>query len=231
MSEKDIDDILKILNIKKSAPFPDYFRYAIMHSSYANENGTESYERLEFFGDAIVGFVIAQREFEIFPNMKEGDLAKIKAVVGSEKILADVSKEIGLSKFVLVGKSLSSASLDELDSIYADTFESVMASVFINFGFEVVKDVISELLNEKIMSVAQKKLFFDYKTLLQEYTQEKFSSLPEYLMVNENGPAHKKNYVFEVKINGELYGTGKGKSKKAAEQLAAKMAYEKLNKR
>lgn len=231
MSEKENDEILKILNIKESAPFPDYFRYAITHSSYANENGTESYERLEFLGDAIVGFVIAYRTFELFPKMREGQLAKIKAVVGSEKILSDVSKETGLAELVSVGKSLSSASLDELNSIYADAFESVMASVFINFGFEVVSNVISELLNKKIIDVAKKKLFFDYKTVLQEYTQEKFSMLPEYLLIDENGPAHKKNYVFEVKINGELYGRGNGKSKKEAEQLAAKMAYEKLNKR
>ncbi len=223
-----VDEILEILKIKEKPPFPEYFRCAIIHSSYANENGTDSYERLEFLGDALVGLVVAHKTFELFKNIREGEMAKIKAVVGSEKVLADISKKIGLANIVLVGKSLSSASRDELDSIYADTFESTMAAIFLNFGFEMAENIISDLLTEKIVDVAQKKLFFDYKTALQEYTQNKFSTLPEYILVEEIGPAHKKNYVFEVRINGECYGHGRGKSKKEAEQLAAKMAYERL---
>jgi len=223
-----VKEILGILNIEKTVPFPEYFSCAVTHSSYANENGTDSYERLEFLGDAIVGLVIAHKTFEFFKNIREGEMAKIKAVVGSEKVLADVSKQIGLANLVLVGKSLSSASRDELDSIYADTFESTMAAVFLNFGFEMTEKIISNLLMDKIIDVAQKKLFFDYKTVLQEYTQNKFAALPEYILIEESGPAHKRNYVFEVRINGEFYGQGRGKSKKEAEQLAAKMAYERL---
>ncbi|MCL4408152.1 MAG: ribonuclease III [Thermotogae bacterium] len=226
--ETNVEEILKILKIERMMPFPEYFRCAITHSSYANENGTESYERLEFLGDAMVGLVIAHKTFELFKNIREGELAKIKAVVGSEKVLADISKKIGLANLILVGKSLSLASGDELDSIYADTFESTIAAVFLNFGFEITENIVSNLLAEKIMDVAQKKLFFDYKTALQEYTQNKFATLPEYILIEESGPAHKKNYIFEVRINGEFYGHGKGKSKKEAEQLAAKMAYERL---
>ncbi|MGC9139937.1 ribonuclease III [Athalassotoga sp.] len=226
--DRTVEEILKILNINKELPFPDLFIVAITHSSYANENRVESYERLEFLGDALVGLVIAHNAFEIFKDINEGELAKIKAIVGSAKVLSEVSKEIGLSKFVLVGKSLSSASEGELDSIYADTFESVMAAVFLNLGFDEAEDMISRFLNEKILEVVEKKLFFDYKTALQEYTQSKFMNLPEYVLIEESGPPHRRNYVFEVRINGEVYGKGYGRSKKEAEQVAAKMAYERL---
>lgn len=223
-----IENILRILNLDKKIAFPEFFLNAITHSSYANENRVKSYERLEFLGDALVGLVIAHKAFELFKDIDEGELAKIKAIVGSEKVLSEVSKNIGLDKLILVGKSLSSASRRELDSIYADTFESVMAAVFLNFGFDEAEKLISKFLNEKITEVVEKKLFFDYKTVLQEYTQSKFMNLPEYVLIEESGPPHKRSYVFEVRINGEIYGKGRGRSKKEAEQLAAKMAYKRL---
>ncbi len=220
--------ILTIFEIKETPSFPAYFEWALTHSSYANENGTISYERLEFLGDSIIGFVIAYRTFELFKDMTEGELAKIKAVVGSEMVLSELSKEMGLADLVLIGKSLNAAQPDELDSIYADVFESTTAAFFLNFGFDKTFEMLSKFLSERIEDVANKKIFFDYKTILQEYTQERFTTLPEYMMIEESGPAHRKKYTFEVSINGQIYGRGSGRSKKSAEQLAAKMAYERL---
>ena len=227
--KKIVFELLRMLKIDKTPPFPHYFEWALTHSSYANEKEVPSYERLEFLGDTIVGFVIAHQTFENFPNMPEGEMAKIKAVVGSEPVLADVSKEVGLAQLVRVGKSLRSSE-DDLESIFADVFESTMAAVFLNFGFEMTYDTVKELLEEKITAATQKKIFFDYKTMLQEYTQEKYGILPEYVLVEEKGPAHKKNYVFEVNVNGEVCGRGSGRSKKSAEQMAAKNALKKMRK-
>ncbi|WP_456400367.1 ribonuclease III [Mesoaciditoga sp.] len=220
---------LKILEIEDVPPFPHYFEWALTHSSYANENGVPSYERLEFLGDAVVGLVIAHQTFENFPKMAEGDMAKVKAVVGSEPVLSEVSKEIGLSKLVLIGKSLRSSD-DSLESIFADIFESTMAAIFLNFGFERAYSTVEKLLKDKINAATQKKIFFDYKTMLQEYTQDKYGTLPEYFLVEEKGPSHKKVYTFEVIVNGQIYGKGMGKSKKAAEQEAAKDALKRLKK-
>ncbi len=224
------DKLLEILGLDFPPPTPDYFEWALTHSSYANENNKVSYERLEFLGDSIVGFVIAQKTFELFNDMTEGEMAKVKAVVGSEMVLSEVSRDMKLSKLVMIGKSLESASSDEMDSIYADVFESTMAAVFLNYGFDVAYSIVSNLLVDKIRAVAEKKLFFDYKTILQEYTQEHFSTLPEYVMVEESGPPHRKMYTFEVLVNGESYGHGSGRSKKSAEQIAAKVAYGRLRK-
>ncbi len=228
MSDELALRVLKLLKIEKKPKFPHYFEWALSHSSYANEKGTTSYERLEFLGDSIVGFVIAHKTFVLFGHMSEGEMAKIKAVVGSEPVLAEVSKKIGLSSLILTGKSLESATEEDMESIFADVFESTMAAVFLNYGFETVYTIISEFLTEKIKAVADKKLFFDYKTELQEYTQEHFGVLPEYVLIDERGPAHKKSYTFEVQIEGNPYGRGNGKSKKAAEQVAAKNALRRL---
>ncbi len=224
-----VEEVLDILEIEDKPPFPYYFERALTHSSYANERGVPSYERLEFLGDSIVGFVIAHQTFKHFKNMPEGDMAKIKAVVGSEPVLSEVSKERGLSTLVMIGKSLKS-STDDMESIFADVFESTMAAVFLNYGFDVAYSIISKLLTKKIKAVAEKRIFFDYKTTLQEYTQEHFGTLPEYTLIEETGPAHKKTYTFEVKVNGEPYGQGRGRSKKSAEQMAAKVALRRMSK-
>ncbi len=224
-----VEKVLEVLKIDDEPPFPYYFERALTHSSYANERGVQSYERLEFLGDSIVGFVIAHQTFKNFESMPEGDMAKIKAVVGSEPVLCEVSKEIGLSTLVMIGKSLKS-STDDMESIFADIFESTMAAVFLNYGFDTAYSIISKLLVKKIKAVTEKRIFFDYKTTLQEYTQEHFGTLPEYMLVKESGPAHKKTYTFEVKVNGEIYGQGRGRSKKSAEQMAAKVALRRMSK-
>ncbi len=223
-----VKEILKILGIEEMPPFPSYFEWALTHSSYANEKGIPSYERLEFLGDTVVGLAIASQTFERFPKMSEGDMAKIKAVMGSETVLCRISEEIGLSKLVLMGKSLK-ATNGNFESIFADVFESTMAAVYLNFGFEKAYEIIKRLMQNKLEDAAQKKIFFDYKTMLQEYTQDVYATLPEYFLVREEGPPHKKMYVFEVRVNGETLGSGRGKSKKAAEQMAAKNALKRMN--
>ncbi len=224
-----IKEVLKILQIEEAPPFPAYFKWALTHSSYANEKKIPSYERLEFLGDTVVGLAIATQTFERFPKMSEGDMAKIKAVMGSEAVLCQISEEVGLSKLVLMGKSLKATNGD-FESIFADIFESTMAAVYLNFGFEKAYEIIKRLMQDKLEDVAQKKIFFDYKTMLQEYTQDVYATLPEYSLVEEEVPPHKKVYIFEVKINGEILGSGRGKSKKAAEQMAAKNALKRMNK-
>ena len=221
--------VLKILNVEEEPPFPHYFEWALTHSSYANEKGVPSYERLEFLGDTIVGFVIAHQTFENFPDMAEGEMAKVKAVVGSEPVLSEVSREIGLANLVSIGKSLRSSG-DDLESVFADVFESTIAATFLNFGFEKTYKIVERLLKDKIDATTKKKIFFDYKTMLQEHTQTEYGVLPEYLLVEEKGPSHKKVYTFEVAVNGKVYGKGEGKSKKSAEQMAAKSALKRMRK-
>ncbi len=224
-----VEKVMKILQIEEKPRFPYYFDWALTHSSYANEKGIPSYERLEFLGDTVVSLAIATQTFVRFPKMNEGDMAKIRAVMGSEAVLSQISEEIGLTKLVLMGKSLKETN-DDFKSIFADVFESTMAAVYLNFGFEKACEIIKRLMNGKLEDVAQKKIFFDYKTMLQEHTQGAYATLPEYFLLKEEGPPHKRIYVFEVKVNGKTFGLGKGRSKKSAEQMAAKNALKKMKK-
>lgn len=192
---------------------------ALTHSSYANEHGIESYERLEFLGDAMLQ--IASSEF-IYKNMylTEGEMSKLRANFVCEKALATYSKDLGIDKHIRVSHGVAHLT----DAIIADVFESVSAVIFLECGFEVARDFLFRIMSPYIKE--NRDFNTDYKSKLQEAVQTTRKSL-KYVLINEYGEAHDKTFEIAVIIDDITYGKGIGKTKKEAEQNAAYDALEK----
>ena len=192
---------------------------ALTHSSYSNECGGENYERLEFLGDAILE-AVSSEYFYLNTSLKEGDMSKMRASYVCESALYEYSKKIGLIPYIKVGNGMEK----DNPTIVADVFESVLAVIYLELGFDKVKKYILDIL---IPYIESKTVFYsDYKSHLQELVQTDKKSL-DYIIVSESGPAHDKTFEVEVIVDGITYGSGIGKSKKEAEQKAAKDAIEK----
>lgn len=193
---------------------------ALTHSSYINEKGGESYERLEFLGDAILQMVITQYLYE---NTKssEGDMSKIRAIYVCESALYEYSKKLNIVNDIKVGQGLHNK---PNETIVADVFESIVAAIYLTNGYNKVKDFILTM----IVPYIEKGIVFssDYKSRLQEMVQTEKNSVT-YNVIKEIGPSHNKTYKVEVLVNNIVYGQGIGKSKKEAEQQAAKDAINK----
>ncbi len=197
---------------------------ALTHTSYANEHGGDSYERLEFLGDAVLQLITSEYFYKTL-NYREGELSKIRASFVCEEALAQYSKDVGIDTHIKVGRGQQK---DINDTIVADCFESVLGAIYLDKGFATAKKYCLEILKPYI---EEHHVFFgDYKSRLQEMVQTDKKSL-EYILVSETGPSHDKTFVFEVAIDGIVYGKGTGKSKKEAEQNAAKSALKKQAKR
>lgn len=187
---------------------------ALTHSSYSNEHGGGNYERLEFLGDAVLQLITSEYFFSL-NNEGEGVLSKIRASFVCEEALAQYSKDVGIDKCIKVGNGQIK---NVNDTIVADCFESVLGAIYLDKGYKVAKEYVLKILEPY---VKEKHIFLgDYKSRLQEMVQTDKKSL-EYVLVSEDGPSHDKTFVFDVVIDGIVYGRGIGKSKKEAEQEAA----------
>ena len=192
---------------------------ALTHSSYSNEYGGENYERLEFLGDAILEMVSSEY-FYLNTFLKEGDMSKKRASYVCESALYEYAKKIGLIPYIKLGNGMDR----DNETIIADVFESVLAVIYLEKGFETVKKYILAIM---VPFISNNQVFYsDYKSSLQELVQTDKKSL-EYVLVNETGPAHDKTFECEVLVDGIVYGRGSGKSKKDAEQKAAADAIKK----
>lgn len=196
---------------------------ALTHSSYSNEHGGGNYERLEFLGDAVLQLITSEYFYKL-SDAKEGELSKIRASFVCEEALAQYSKDIGIDQCIKVGNG----QIHNInDTIIADCFESVLGAIYLDQGFQVAKDYVLKIIPPY---VEEHHIFLgDYKSRLQEMVQTDKKSL-EYVLVSESGPSHDKTFVYEVVIDGIIYGRGTGKSKKEAEQEAAKDAIKKCAK-
>lgn len=193
---------------------------ALTHSSYANEHNVESYERLEYLGDAVLELIISDYFFKN-TNLDEGQMSKKRSMYVCEEALDAYAKEINLSSYIKIGNGLSNG---VNASIVADVFESVIATIYLNNGFKAAKEFIYDIIIPKI---EEGNIYLsDYKSYLQELVQTNRKTI-EYIVINEEGPAHDKTFEIEVHIDGINYGKGIGKSKKEAEQNAAKDAIKK----
>lgn len=198
---------------------------ALTHSSYANEarHGVTSNERLEFLGDSVLSIIVSNYLFNQFPNMPEGELTKLRASLVCEKSLCAFSRELELGKFLQLGKGEDKGGGRERDSILADAFEAVLAAIYLDGGMEIArKHVMNFVLRE--LKHTDDEVFKDYKTALQEIIQRNPEESVTYILTDEFGPDHDKQFTVEVHLNSNVIGTGKGKSKKQAEQMAAKQA-------
>lgn len=196
---------------------------ALTHSSYANENGGryEYNERLEFLGDSVLGMITAEFLFQNHPEMPEGKLTKIRASLVCEKSLFRFASSIQLGEFMYMGKGEINTGGRTRPSILADAFESVIAAIYLDAGFEEAKKFVLGFI---ATADIEEPVITDYKTALQEIVQKSPGEILEYFMAGESGPDHCKTFIVEVKLNSNVIGTGEGKSKKQAEQMAAKEA-------
>ncbi len=199
---------------------------ALSHSSYANERRQAggSNERLEFLGDSVLSIVVSDYLYKNL-NVPEGDLTKLRASLVCEKSLYVFAKKINLGNFILLGKGEENTGGRERPSILADAFEAVIAAIYLDGGFAPAAKHILRFMPEDIKT-SKKPVFDDFKTLLQEIVQKNPEEKVEYVLIGEEGPDHNKRFVVEVCLNSQVIGKGKGKSKKEAEQLAAKEALE-----
>lgn len=208
-------------------------RQAVTHSSFANEHRNmeiKDNERLEFLGDAILDLIISEYLFNKYPNMPEGDLSKIRASIVCEASLAKTAKNINLGEYILLGKGEEMTGGRTRASILADAFEAVTGAIFVDGEFEDVREFLTRTLIKEVDDIAIEDLYTDYKTLLQENIQRE-SALPiRYEVVEEKGPDHDKNFYVAVLHGENCLGKGVGKSKKEAEQNAAKIAIKNLTK-
>ena len=198
---------------------------AVTHSSYANEkwkNSLASNERLEFLGDSILGFVVAEYLYRSYPDHPEGDLTRMRADLVCETSLAQVAARLELGKHLLLGHGEEQGGGRTRNSITADAVESVIAAVYLDGGFAAAKKIVERLILSDVPKGRPRN--FDFKTALQELVQRKKNQVLAYVLLEESGPDHNKTFRVEVTLNGQVVGTGSGSSKKRAEQAAAEMA-------
>ena len=200
---------------------------ALSHSSYANENkrNRRSNERLEFLGDSVLSIVVSQYLFEHFSHLPEGELTKIRASLVCEKSLHVFAKQIDLGKYLLLGKGEENTGGRERASILADAFEALIAAIYLDGGLDAAKEHILRFIPEDIDS-QKSSAFNDYKTILQEVIQQNPEEKVEYVIADQSGPDHNKAFTVNVCLNTNVIGVGVGRSKKEAEQQAAREALE-----
>jgi len=199
---------------------------ALTHKSYCNEVllSLKNNERLEFLGDAVLDLIVADYMFLTYQDLPEGSLSKIRAAVVNENSLAGLAKHLELGSYILLGKGESVSGGRQKASILANTYEALVGALFCDSDFRTTVDVFLPQLVEKIDEYRGACIATDFKSALQEYTQNRFSCVPLYEVVGEIGPGHDKRFDVKVKIRSQVLGSGKGRTKKEAEQNAAKEA-------
>lgn len=200
---------------------------ALSHSSYINEEKLKSYqsnERLEFLGDSVLSLITSEYIFKELGKLPEGKLTKIRASVVCERSLCEFSRAISLGEHLMLGKGEEHGGGRERDSILADGFEALLAAIYLDGGMEAAKAFALPFLIPGIEAACEGRLFKDYKTNLQEIVQKNHQETLDYRVASESGPDHSKLFEVEVLLNTNVIGCGRGKSKKEAEQMAAKTA-------
>ena len=201
---------------------------ALTHTSYAYEKKKQSNEKLEFLGDSILEFVSSEYIYQQYPELKEGEMTKVRASVVCEKSLHEIAKMHNFSDFLNLGKSERISQKEVRPAIMADSVEAVIAAIFLDGGLEPAKEFIIKNLSKPIENATKHIGQKDYKTVLQEILQKNGNVDIEYEIIDERGPDHEKLFTAEVKVEDKVLATGKGKSKKLAEMQAAQKALENL---
>jgi len=204
----------------------ELLRTALTHSSRKPDVKTSN-ERLEFLGDAIVGLVISEHLFNLFPNFTEGQLTRLKSVLVSRVVLARVSNKLRLGEFMFLGKSITRDKKIP-PSLLANVYEAIVGAIYVDGGIEPAREFILKTLKDEIDRAMLDKHAKNYKSLLQDYAQRELKATPTYELVSERGPDHIKSFFVTALIGKKRYGSAWGRSKKEAEQLAAKKTLEML---
>jgi ribonuclease-3 len=216
------DELLRALEVPLA---PELLERALTHRSFAYENGgLPTNERLEFLGDSVLGLIVTDTLFREYPDLPEGQLAKLRAAVVNMRALAGVARGLQLGAYVRLGKGEEGTGGRDKSSILADTLEAVLGAVYIDRGLAEADALVHRLFDPVIARSARLGAGLDWKTSLQELTAAEILGVPEY-HVDESGPDHQKSFHASVRIGGQTYGQGEGRSKKEAEQQAAEAAW------
>ena len=224
-------NIMEMLEEKIGYVFKNkqYLQTALIHSSYANEskNKIQSNERQEFLGDTILGLIVSNYLFNRFPQYSEGELTRMRSFLVCEKALYGFAQKINLNDYILLGKGERSVHGSERPSIMADTFEAIIAAIYLDGGIDFATQFVLPFVEEMLKN-NKNAMFEDYKTILQEVIQQNPEEHLEYILAKESGPDHNKKFTINVCLNTKsvVLGSGTGKSKKEAEQQAAKKVLE-----
>lgn len=208
-------------------------KQALVHSSYINENpelSLDSNERLEFLGDAVLGYIIAEKLYEQLSLLSEGKMTRYRATLVSRDSLAEIASTIDLGNHLLLGIGEEANSGRNKPANLANALEAVIAAVTIDQGLSTARDFILRIFEEKLIYIVSHGTRIDSKSRLQETVQAKWQTIPDYKIVEITGPYHERIFTIQVIVNGQVMGNGTGKSKKKAEMKAARQALEKLEK-
>ena len=204
---------------------------AMVHSSYINENpgyAPFSNERLEFVGDAILGFIIAEKLYQDFPDLTEGGMTKLRSVLVRRDTLSRVARAIRLGDYLYLGKGEEASGGRHKSANLAGALEAMIAAVFLDQGLTITRELVLKLFADELQKVIRQGTEVDYKSQLQELIQSRYQSTPDYRLVEATGPDHDKRFTVEVVFGDTVLGRGSGKSKKVAESEAARSALEQL---
>lgn len=217
----DLDEVQARLGVRFRDPHN--LRAAFVHESYVHEFPLErSNERLEFLGDAVLGLATSEMLYERFPDIAEGELTRMKAMLVSRVSLAALARELALGEALLLSRGGEASGERERTSLLADAFEAVIGALFLDSGWEAARDFVCRRFADAVHTLPQTDR--NFKSLLQQQTQKHFKSLPIYRVVREKGPPHSKTFSVEVHFRSEILGRGAGRSKKEAQQEAAREA-------
>ena len=207
---------------------PELLMQAFRHASYVNEQGDsnlEDNERLEFLGDAVLDLVISHLLMEFFKDAEEGILSKYRAMVVDKAGLYEMALKLNLGNYLLLGRGEEQSHGREKPSILANTMEALIGALYLDSGFDNTMEIVGKLFLSLLDKIATKETVYDFKSSLQEYTQQTYKALPEYRLVEDFGPSHDKTFKVVLVLSGVILAEGIGKSKKEAEQNAAKEAF------
>lgn len=205
--------------------------HALIHRSFINENQSEELsdnERLEFLGDAVLSLCVSDLLMQMFPDFTEGKLSKLRSSIVNEQSLAELAFKLGIGDYLLLGKGEELSGGRKKPSLLADTFEAVIAAIYLDGGFEKTLEFIKTLFTPIIEAEDKTFIYTDYKTALQEASQGRFKEIPQYTLTAEYGPDHNKTFEISLSVANIVKTSATGKNKKEAEQRAAKQALEEL---
>lgn len=207
----------------------ELLRTALTHPSFSfEEDFPQMYERLEFLGDAVLGFVVTDYIYRHYPDFQEGELAKLRASVISGEVLAELAGDLELGNCIFMGKGVEQMGGRHRTSILADCFEAIIGAAYLDAGIEATRDLVLDMVEGRIRRQSETRQWTDFKSRLQEHTMREMNVTPTYEIISETGPSHEKTFQSIVMLRGMVYGEGSGSSKKRAEQGAAREALARL---
>lgn len=223
----DLEKLEKELNLKFKNK--DLLKNAFIHRSYLNEHSDEPLphnERLEFLGDSVLAFVVSEHLYEHFPNHPEGDLTNFRASLVNAKSLAKIARALKLGEYLLLSRGEEASGGRNRQYLLANTFESLLGALYLDQGTQKARQFVHETVLPSLDEIIEGKLYKDFKSQLQELSQEKVGTTPNYRLMSEQGPDHAKTFTMGVYLESRLVASGTGQSKQEAEQEAAKQALE-----